>query len=415
MIRASALGLVALVGCATTKPARQQVQSAKPQKTFDFVAAMKPESADLKSFPWESKVAEVSAQVLGTAAPVATETGEGYDGFKVPIGADSEVLCWVYTSRKDSAGAIKRLTNFLLDNLAAKQPSKSLDRMLRYVDAGTVEDRPYLGLETAYVYMEGTERKIGLLKTVAVAFPQNTLVCLHDQWGYRQTLLRVVGSIASSAAWKHPPATPRMHEVSVARVGDKLNIGFAESFVYPSPQGEIELSYLSALFPREAQAMATDSTSTLELDEAGEIKSAIFAEATSGELDHRIELKRAGKKRYTVKGEVQKEPIEASFDVKTALLGTSMNERRRKEWLRGGAKAPLTIEYYSPSRSPTKVQTKTYELDAATSEHGQVVKIVEGSMTTSAIVSSAGVITEERMPVGPDFLVARTVVRAGTP
>ena len=155
------------------------------------------------------EIADLESQALSVADGkyrfrLAGESGEPveFDGgwyFESDIGADAPLECYLYTEEKDLATFIVNLANMTMEAQGEAYGSPAGDPSLFTVDAGAIDDAPYLALEWVYTLGEAPNLLIGLVKARAAVNGDVVQACVHNLVGYRDTFEAAFDEFVRSA------------------------------------------------------------------------------------------------------------------------------------------------------------------------------------------------------------------------
>jgi len=377
-----ALGLVSACG-GQSQPAAQSPkdtaeESAAPgaaKKPFDFEATLKREATGLSERAVDGPQGAWSAKVPAAAAPTLTPS-ENIMVIDIPIGSKSAVRCQVFSETLDPGGT--------LSGIIKESASRVEYRSIAPRGIELLSGMPAAFLETVYVTDTAGGKAAGGLKMAIQAREQESLLCLHDEVGYKQTFKDISTAFFSSFKVRSaPPSANTYTEVSKARLGE-TDVGFGWTRVSPGPNpGEREYNYSNTMFiptsPKDV--IFQDSYEVYLYDRKNVLQTGTWVEGTAGEITLKITVKRWADGKYAYEGEVSGKPIKGFLAAPRGLLTSLETAARLKKKLKGDAAFELVLPEYHPSIDPTALIDVTYRHQKGDPARQVTVKMSDRTMT----------------------------------
>jgi hypothetical protein len=290
-----------------------------------------------------------SARTEAEAAPEVSLL-ESTTVVDIPIGTQDPIRCYVYADDVDPGGTLGRV-------LGDAARHAQYERVFP-VDVRVEADAPALHVGALYTTRgPAGDRVAGQLELLFHALPGHPVLCVHDELGYTKSFRRVALGFSSSLRTELVPPTSRWLEVQVARIG-KTPVGFTRRALVASETGGVRtLETSSFMLPMPDQTWVfEDEGSYTDLDAAGRIERAVFAQFSGGSelMNLRIERQEGA---YQVQGKRAGQTIFARFSTRDpnglpgpTLVGQWLDQRDRVE-----------VEEFRPNLSVTEPVTVTYQ------------------------------------------------------
>jgi hypothetical protein len=354
--------LALLPGCGGGSPAAQSAQGAAESnqapagnaKPFDFEAALKREASGLKEQGVQGPDAAWSAKVPATAEPKLSRA-ENVTLVDIPIGSESAVRCQIFTDTLDPAGTLHGVI---------KESAEAVEyRSIAPSGVSLVGGVPAAFLETVYVTETEAGKGAGGLKLAIQVREQESLLCLHDELGYRQTFKDVSSAFFSTFQVRNaPPSGSTYSEMSKVRIGD-TDVGFSWTRVTPGEKpGERTYSYSnSTLMPISAkEVIFNDAYEIYSYDAKNVLQSATWVDGSNGEILSKVSVKRSANGKYAFETEAKGKSAKGVLEAPRGLGGPLDAATRLKKKLKAGGPFELVVPEYHPSIDPTTLIDAKY-------------------------------------------------------
>jgi hypothetical protein len=358
--------------------------------------------------------AGISGRVETAASPQVGRDAD-VDVVTVPLGTAEPIVCSIHPTALDPAATIWRMAEL------AKQNVKLVSVVP--VDVLEVKGSALVLAEVVYQVDRGGGPLVGEMKLAVYAHRTTSLLCRHDELGYRATFTRVVKDLAGSLSGGEPDprAAAVFAELSVWRVGP-LVVGYGERAIWRTERGGRRIEQATAaLLPRgPADVLAVDTSSREFLDPKDLVVEGVYAQGTNGEVDTTMKISRAADGlTYAYDGKKDGKELKGRFKTHAGLsselwfarrlaraVAPKVPQRKPRERLE------LVHQAYAVTANPVAPQPITIRLDPATPGRATMEL---GPMKTTGELDASGLFSSTELPVGPATLVATRVFSRGAP
>lgn len=391
------------VGCATAPP---------PARVED---AMKREVSPLPPVPIAAPDSAFVAGVEAQGTPVVRQPQGDHSTYLigVPIGTQSDILCFV----APNAMPLTNVMGAVLRELGTKEDVKV--RGIGSTDAGALFDQPFFAADVVLVADAEVPPRLFQVKMMAVGLRGNgSMVCVHDEVGYRQTFRRVVTGLANTiqTASGERFGVPQYKEVFVARV-DGIAIGVGESSYYEGRDKHLLMtSRMSMFVPRSPEeVLARDEVNETISDAGGNVLKETYVDLEGGELASNLLLERRSSRTYHVLGTHEGVPVDGELTTKEALPDDRAMARRLSETIaRPGGPARITIPQWAPDIKPAAITELGVKRTGAPSPDGTPAELELGERRIPVIVDAQGLLDRMTVPLGDNELIVERVFQRGS-
>jgi len=401
-------------GCASQSPAgvKGAQDGASPgtapgARPFDFDATIKREATGLSEHGVQAPDAAWSAKVPATQEPKLSRS-ENITLVDIPIGSDSAVRCQVFAETLDPGGTLSGLL---------KESAGSVEyRSIAPTGVSLIGGVPAAFLETVYVADTAAGKAAGGLKLAIQVREEESLLCLHDELGYKQTFKDVSTAFFASFKPKAPsPSVTSYTEMSKARLGD-TDVGFSWTRIKPAEKaGEREYSYSNTtLIPTSPKDVVfEDSYEVYSYDAKSVLQAGTWVEARAGEITFKIGLKRGADGKYAYEGEVAGKPLKGVLQAPHGIVTSVDVAARLKKKLKAGAPFELVLSEYHPAIDPSALVAVTYRRQKG--DPARQVAATMNDRTMTAEVDEDGMPKTTWFDVGKNRLTVERMKSEGHP
>ena len=375
----------ALGGCGGAPPAGAQAPNSEakageaPSKTgFDFDATYAREASGLSEHAVQGPEAAWSAKVPASAAPKLSHA-QNSELIEIPIGSKSVVRCQLFSEMLDAGGTLHSVL---------KESAARVDyRGVAPSGVSLIGGVPAVFLETLYLTDTAGGKGAGGLKLAIQVREQESLLCVHDELGYRKTFKDVSGAFFASFALKsaHPNVATYTEE-SKAKLGE-TDVGFSRTRVVPGEKpGEREYNNSNTtLIPTsEKDVVFEDSYQIYSYDAKNALTSGAWVESRAGEITLKVGVKRAANGKYAYQGEVKGKPLSGVLKAPNGIATSLDIAARLKKKLKAGGPFELVLSEYHPAIEPNALIDVTYRHQKGDPAR-QVVMSMSGITVTSEV------------------------------
>ena len=404
-----ALGLLgACGGKGAEGPVEAQSTSEAPAPAaakLDVNALLARETAGLSPQRLLGEQGAWSAEVLGSGAP-RHQLQEGNVIVDIPIGAESNVRCQAFPETMDAGGT--------LHNVLAGAAEKVKFVAVEPTGVNVFARAPAASFEGQYLAKTSNGQAAGLLKIAFYAGHEASLLCMHDELGYRKTFASVAESFFKSYNRKGvTEPKPVWLEISKSSL-NATDLSFNWTRVFPG-EGKGELRYESteaSFIPASRQDLKIeDNASILDLDARGKLKRGVWVTAEGGELTLQMTLTNANNK-LSYEGKVSGKELKGELSTAKGFATALDTAAMLKKQLKTGKPFKQVLYEYHPSLDPAALVPVTY-----THAEGQEPRLVEmslGQLKISVKVDASGMPESGSMPMaGRELRISRAYVEGG--
>ncbi len=253
-----------------------------------------------------------TGQLQATAPPIVAnaQTGEGVkvSTLTFRIGSSSPMVCYVRGTR-DAAS----LLDAKIDEIKKEMAKNNVQGRLRTPEVAVEIEgsHPVLYLDVPVVI--GAQERPGLIKLAFSPRDGGSVLCMHDELGYRKTFRRIVGGLVTNANVTGDYPQPVYTEIAVAKLEGKT-AGYAESYEFVQ-EGQVKtLDVLALVRTEKGTSKVVDSVERATSNAKGEVMTLQRAVGSFRDTVTALEVKR-GKvgNDYVYDGTVQKTKVKGSF------------------------------------------------------------------------------------------------------
>lgn len=405
--------LALLPSCGGQSPAAQSASgAAEPSpaaaanaKPFDFEATLKREATGLKERGVQGADAAWSAKVPAAGEPKLSRS-ENITLVDIPIGSESAVRCQVFADALDPAGTLHGVI---------KESAESVEyRSIAPSGVSLVGGLPAAFLETVYVTETAGGKGAGGLKLAIQVREEESLLCLHDELGYRQTFKDISSAFFSSFQVRNaPPSANTYSESSKVRIGD-TDVGFSWTRVQPGEApGERKYRYSNtALIPTSPKdVIFNDGYEIYSYDAKDVLQSGTWVEGNGGEITLKVTLKRGADGKYEYQGEANGKPLQGILPAKKGVSTSLDIAARLKKKLKAGGAFELVLSEYHPSIDPTALVDVKYSHKKG--DPARQVTVTTGDRTLTADVDENGMAKVSSLQIGKNKLTIERLKSEG--
>lgn len=326
---------------------------------------------------------------LQATAPPDLRTGASGDGtpqtqLTFRIGAGGPMVCWVRGARTD-AGTL--LQNHL-DEVKKEMEKHGVKGQLQTPEI-TVEvegNHPVLYADVPVVVAgANNEEKRGLIKLGVSTRDGGSLLCMHDEVGYRKTFRRIVGGFVTSLTVAGDRPQPVYTEISIAKLEGKT-IGFAELYEFVEPTQIRTVQVLTSATTKRVDGKTawtvSDSVRATFATPKGEVISIKSMTVANKKQVTSVELKRGkGPLDYVYEGVVNGTKVKGSFSTPRLIETESSFAVRAQQVASGKAKDLKYLAYDEEQRVEGPLEITVTREDPKTLSH----KADDGRVWTTSI------------------------------
>lgn len=398
--------LALLSSCALTKP-----------KPFSYVDSMKRETPkeDMQSVKSSDSLA--SFKVESTSRPKLELNKQNVEFYytAIDIGSPAPLECTFYKSDINPASSLKRLANGVLGS--TQMVGTITKKEISYIDAGVIDGTPYLQLETSYLTVKDGAQMVGYFKSIAAIKGRDSIVCWHNDLGYRETFKKLANQVVSSYKFKRTDGSvfkPSYTEVLVFKVQGRP-IGFSTSMVLEGTNDTkvwINRSAMLALSSSISEVSSNDDSQLEVSGKNGLITMGKYAGENDLEVGHLLDLNSQDGRVFHVKGIFKGKDI-SSFMKTSGLVSNYQQSKLAAQTFFKEKKKSLKVTGYVPSLSPVKPIDLIYKLKELKPGNA-LVDVQIGEINSTMNLQENGTSQNVVIPLGPVKIEGTKVYETGT-
>ncbi len=326
------------------------------------------------------------------------------------IGGEYPVVCFVHAKEMNLANTVSAQAAFDIRSVSGEMGEQVSARKLDRIDAGAIDGSPYLGLEILYSIGSGDDASIGLIKVWAANRDGATLVCKHNEIGFRDSVFRLFEHFVRDFDNRNAPPRPYYDEVHVAATGGRP-VGILRMRFTRDDDGytkvETDSSTLRAV--GDGDVLASDRYDLMWAEAGGELINGYSTSTTDGSEERSLTLVNE-EDGWTLKGTLGGEDLEEALDAITAPLTPLGWYRLIRDAMTGESTDPVSFTMWAPGAAPETLTDATFERDGDTGG-----TLDAGPVTTRVAVDNDGFIREARTARDDTEVVFTRVWRKGNP
>jgi hypothetical protein len=282
---------------------------------------------------------------LQATAPPVVQSGQTSEGVKVDtltfrIGSTSPMVCYVRGTRDPAS-----LVDAKIDEIKKAMAKNNVQGHLQNPDVAVEIEgsHPVLYLDVPVVI--GAQQRPGLIKLAFSPRDGGSVLCMHDELGYRKTFRRIAGGLVANATVTGDYPQPVYTEIGVAKIEGKT-AGYTESYEYVQDGQVKTLDVLALVRGDKGASHVVDRVERTTANAKGELLSLQRASGGFRDTVTALDLKRgkAGND-YVYEGTVQKTKVKGSFTAPRPLESRAMLAARMLQVASGKLKELKYLGY----------------------------------------------------------------------
>lgn len=403
--------VVLLVGCGkppgAAGPEGRSGESAAGKPDFDAMGAR--EATGLAEQRVTGPGGRFTGKALALATPkVSREDNDKATMVEIPIGSGEPMRCEVFDEEIDAGGT--------MGNVLANAGTKVQIQRVAPWAIEVVDEAPVTFVHALYTVATPKGKALGELKLAIHAAAGHPVFCSHDELGYEKTFIDGVKAFSGSLehSGKAPPKASFV-EVAIAKLKG-TPVGFTKTALFVDGGDRRYADTTMIIMPVSASELRVeDDYSVQHVDAEERLASGLWVNASGGQVDLNITVKRTKGASYHYAGQVQGKKIDGTFSTKdgkglaSELFSVRELERRSK------GKAPYSFEvaYYRPGTDPTRPITERYSREG--SDAPETVHAKVGSTMIHGTLDELGLMKTAEFPIGGMSLTFERAFIRGRP
>jgi hypothetical protein len=233
------------------------------------------------------------------------------------IGTEQDVQCIIYAQRMNVADEL----NTLFTSAVVEKMSKT---KIERIDAGEVGGQPFLEIDALYTMESAGHSAVGEIKLAGVAHRDVSLVCTHDEPGYRASFRSAIAALAATfkVSGDAAPTRPMYHAIHAVEVAG-ARFGFYE-IVLVNDEGDklTHASSIAMLLPTKDGRLSSKDMDIIEVtDKSGRMLEGKYVTVDDHAETTNLQLTQKDKKTYAVEGTTGTKPVKTDVVTKAGLVG----------------------------------------------------------------------------------------------
>jgi hypothetical protein len=323
----------------------------------------------------------------------------------IPIGTKLPVSCVL---RPDAPAP-----GSLLVSLVQNVQKQFTPNEIGVLDVGVVGATPYHFAEVEYRVEQDGKPLLGSFKVASLQRDDTTVVCFHDEPGYRGAFKKIVEDFARTFTRAHASVGQSVEsEVETAKIG-QVPVGYSVSRTFLAQGGgKMEVSRLSMVVKRSPTDLSsTDSTTTKLSGKDGVVSEIRVIEVEGGEVAKDLVMTKKAAGKYGVKGTVSGKDVKGDFTAAPPIVSDAReHDEVRTKLLSGPKLKELSLTSYSPGVDPLASTTDVWR----STEAPNVFDTTMGGMKAKVTVDETGHATKALLSLGAmDMTIERVFFEGG--
>jgi acetyl esterase/lipase len=363
---------------------------------FNFEAMLVRERPALPPLPVVDPRGRWQATIEGRRKPLVVRRDD-HVSIRTNIGGKDEIRCEVHDGQLNPGVMVANL-------LSAASSTVALENVTPY-RVSSAGHAPVLLVRAGYSTREAPPLA-GELKVAVSPGTQYTIVCLHDEPGYRDAFARVVEGLVGSFQSAEPDRTPQYSAVWRQQVGE-ANTGYGWERIFADADGAMSSFTFDVMIAQLASGeLRIRDEIAVEVHDHRGIRRANLLSFRGTSRVYEIALERADSGAYSYRGTLEGKPLEGQLQASTPLASQYELFLQLRKALAGKAPASFRRDEYRPLLDPRRVISADYVLDPA----AQTLTRKAGS-ATDVFSLDGGRPSGSRIQVGPNVFVGTLIDR----
>jgi len=294
------------------------------------------------------------AQLEARSAP-RVQAGKAGVVIEANVGTEQPLHCEIYDAQL--------VPSVTLQSVLAKA-SGAVEFLQLTVDrVSAVREVPVLLLSV--LYATKPDRRAGEIKIALSPRDQYSVLCFHDEPGYRAAFARSVESMLESLETDEVSRVPQYSSISKTSARNQTT-GYEWNRIYAEPDGSmVALDFTTGLAPiADGEVRLVNELAATVHDRKG-ITRANFFGAVGKKALYEIEVQRVRSGNYTYAGKLEGKALSGTFEPKDSLSGFYQVLIELEKHAAPGDPIQFQLEGYTPTQGAQQVSRMTYSLSSA--------------------------------------------------
>ena len=405
-LTATLLGLLALALACSSTP-----ESPSSDDTFDLEQMLEREADPIALHHLEAPNGYFRVSV-----PARPESEikllDGYYEIFLDIGSDAPIGCFLYPDGVDLATNLVQLSAAILEEQEAVGEIEA--KQISGLEAGVIEGAPYMGVQWLYRALQNGQLALGQASTLIAKKRGFGLVCVQNELGFEQTLMRVFRQLVSSLEMESSATVPYYEEVAVLKLGEQeVGLQLIEFTRDEDSDTRIETTTAMAI-PRSATDLLTSDASDVQFStEEGSLINQVSVSSDNGEISMNLNLDPGPDGAWVVNGIFEHKEI--SGTIPEQPLDSTLGQMRTVRDLiaRADAGSEVSAQSWVAGADPVHlIEWKVRYLEQI-GENRHRLEASIGPISITGISDSAGSLISGQLNMGPMVLEIERIHRLG--
>jgi acetyl esterase/lipase len=380
----------------TAAPAGGDPAHTEPK--FDFEAMLARERPASPLRPVVDPRGRWRSSIEARKQPLVVDRGD-HVSVRTSLATKDEVRCEVHAGQLNPGATVANL-------LGVASGSIALENTVVY-HVGSVRGAPVMFVRARYMTHDSPPLG-GELKVAIGPGSEYSIVCIHDEPGFRESFVRSVEGFISGFELATPSRAPQYSALWQYQVGE-AKTGYSWERIFAEADGSISSYTFDVLVAQLASGevrIGDDLTAEVH-DRRGILHANYLSYRGTGKA-HELELQRSEAGPYTYRGVLEGKSVEGKLEPKTPL-GSQYELLLQLQRARPGQVLAFRQDEYRPRQDPLHIQSAEYSLDAT----GKALTRKVGA--ASEVVSvEHGLPSSARLSFGRNTLVGSLLTRSNS-
>lgn len=177
-------------------------------------------------------------------------------------GTNAEYECWIWIDTIDMASTTSNISEAIIENVSSEFGPVNA-RFIRAVDAGAIDDSPFVALEWLYTVGPEGQAQVAYTKVRTAAVDGAYITCGHSIPGYRKSFEKSFARVVSDLEVDVPTSEPYYKSLTVSSLNG-INIGVSTVTFALDEEGDTQIEAdESTLTPVSESELRVSDTSSV--------------------------------------------------------------------------------------------------------------------------------------------------------
>jgi pimeloyl-ACP methyl ester carboxylesterase len=388
-------GPAAAAGSPASDPSTPAGATPPEEPKFDFDALLARERPASPLKPVVDPKGRWRSTIESRRAPLVVDKGD-HVSVRTTLATKDEVRCEVHPGQLNPGATVANL-------LGAAGGSVALENAVVY-RVGVAKGAPVLFVRAGYMTRESPPRG-GELKVAISPGSDSSILCIHDEPGFRESFVRAVEGFVSAFEPSTPPRPPQYSALWQYQVGD-AKTGYSWERIFADADGSISSYTCDVTLAQLASGeIRVRDDLAAEIHDRRGILRANYLSYRGITKAQEIQIERSDAGPYAYRGVVDGKAIEGKLAPKAAL-GSLYELLLQLQRAKSGQPFTFRQDEYRPRQDPLHAQNAEYAFDPTS---GALER--KGGATSEVQTLSDGLPSSTRLTVGRNTFVGSLIER----